>query len=131
MALAERTPMPASERMFQVIVLGGLALTAGTALSTGGCGNTQTAFPHEGAADAAPSDAGQDVLVASPQEDASDAGQDAGFPHEGADSAPYDAGQFVPDASPQEGGSDAAAPSDAGQDAPDALPDAGPDVDNG
>jgi hypothetical protein len=129
--------------MFQVIVLGGLALTAGTAFSGAGCGNTETSVDAGSDVDAGPDtgviEAGQDVYDAFPQEGIDvgppDAGQDANdafFPHEGPPDTglPIDAGQDAYDAFPHEG-PDVGPPIDAGQDAYDAFPDDAPEAGNG
>jgi hypothetical protein len=129
--------MPKGDRMFHVIVRGGVLLGGGTVLLAAGCGSsTETAadaqapiieagpsFPHEGADAGPPLEAGQDVTVGFPHEGADagpplEAGQDVtvGFPHEGADAGPpLEAGQDVYDAFPHED-AEGGLPIDAGKD---------------
>jgi hypothetical protein len=106
--------MANADRMFRVIVLGGIALAATAAASTVGCGGavssssdggpTSDAFPFEGAMDAFPQETAQQV-DAFPQETAPpplvDSGADAGF-----DAFPQEGPAFIDsgvDAFPQEG----------------------------
>jgi len=85
--------VPNTDRMFQVIVLGGLALTTGAAFSAAGCANAGTS-----------AGAGLDVDAGSDAAAVTEAGQDAydAFPHEGPDiGPPIDSGQD--DAFPDDG----------------------------
>ncbi|HEX8795796.1 MAG TPA: hypothetical protein VF765_32825 [Polyangiaceae bacterium] len=99
--------MKSGDRMFRVLVLGGIALTAcGGATTTPGNGTDSGSdgFPQEGPAqvDAFPSETAQQVDAFVPFDAGQDAGQDTGsdvFPTEGPamiDSGSTDVGQDVP-----------------------------------
>lgn len=115
------------DRMFQVIVIGGMTLAGVAVLSAAGCDNNSAgtdagAFPNEGAPDAygLPVDAGPDAFPI----EGDDAGQlpDAvQYP-----GPPLDAGPDA-DAFPSEGPDTSAPPLDAGLDVH-ALPDEGPET---
>jgi hypothetical protein len=112
--------MPNKDRMFQVIVLGGIALGAGSAVTAAGCTSTESAAPDA----EAPVDTGTPADAEAPVVDAGQDAHDAWFPYEGPDAQPpVDASPDASDAWFPYEGPDAQPPVDASPDASDALPD--------
>jgi hypothetical protein len=87
--------MANADRMFQVIVLGGIALATPLVGTIAGCGSSSSSFPAEGPRDAGRQDAqtqdtgfpveGQAAFDSGPRGDAAkdSASADSGFPVEG------------------------------------------------
>jgi hypothetical protein len=130
--------MKSPDRMFRVVVLGGIALTAcGGAVTTGASSDAGTgsdAFPQEGPpfADAFPMETAQQVDAFFPTEgpDASisDTGSEAGY-DAGVDSFPQEGPPPLPEASTSDGATDDATVEDGASEAGtilDGFPQEGP-----